>query len=178
MSERLSKTDWIRQGLITLGREGHNALKTGPMAARLNVSRGSFYWHFKDTSDFRSQVLRAWQEATTEQVIRELDARKGAPGGLALLLQRTFRPGRELERAVRAWAAEDPEAAGIVAAVDVRRVTRVERLLVEAGVAADRAPHRAAFLYWAYLGQSVVVEASHATIPPDAVDDIAGLFET
>lgn len=178
MRARLGKTDWIRQGLITLGREGHNQLKTGPMAARLKVSRGSFYWHFRDIADFRTQVLKAWQEATTEQVIRELDARKGAPGGLAILLQRTLRPGRELERAVRAWAAEDPEAAGIVAAVDVRRVTRVERLLLEAGVAPDRAPHRAAFLYWAYLGQSVVVDARHAAIPPEAIDDIAALFET
>ena len=46
------------------------------MATALKVSRGSFYWHFRDIADFRSQILRSWQERTTDQVIRELEAAK------------------------------------------------------------------------------------------------------
>lgn len=178
MRERLSKSAWVRQGLVTLAEEGPGGLKVGPMAARLDVSRGSFYWHFRDIADFRTQLLATWQEATTGQVIRELDARTGQPGGLSLLLRRTLRPGRGLERAVRAWAAEDPEAAAAVAAVDTRRLARVEALLREAGVAPRHAGPRAAFLYWAYLGQSVVIDPRHNTIDLEAIDDIAGLFET
>ena len=60
MQDQLSKDDWIAQGLRTLAREGANALKVGPMSARLKVSRGSFYWHFRDIADFRVQVLRSW----------------------------------------------------------------------------------------------------------------------
>ena len=100
------------------------------------------------------------------------------PSRLSLLLRRTLRPGRGLERAVRAWAAEDPEAAAAVAAVDTRRLARVEALLREAGVAPRHAGPRAAFLYWAYLGQSVVIDPRHNTIDLEAIDDIAGLFET
>jgi AcrR family transcriptional regulator len=177
MTRRLSKQAWLRHGLLTLAGEGHNGLKVGPMATGLNVSRGSFYWHFADIADFRTQLLAAWQDATTDQVIRDLDARATGPGGLKLLLQRTMRPGRSLERAVRAWAAEDPEAAAAITAMDARRLARVETLLTDAGVPADRAPARAAFLYWAYLGQSVVMDPRHNTIPPEALDDIAALFE-
>lgn len=177
MLTRLSKSHWIRHGLLTLAGEGAGGLKVGPMAGRLGVSRGSFYWHFRDIGDFRTQLLAAWREATTDQVIRDLDARPPGPGGLQRLLQRTLRPGRSLERAVRAWAADDPEAAAAIAEVDARRLARVEGLLVEAGVPAERAGPRAAFLYWAYLGQSVVIDPRHNTIPPEAIDDIAGLFE-
>ncbi len=178
MTERLSKSAWLRHGLLTLAGEGHNGLKAGAMAARLNVSRGSFYWHFKDIDDFRTQLLAAWQAATTDQVIRDLDARVAGPGGVKLLLHKTLRPGRSLERAVRAWAAEDPQAAAVVSAMDDRRLARVQALLADAGVPAERAAHRAAFLYWAYLGQSVVTDQRHNTIPPEAIDDIADLFET
>lgn len=148
------------------------------MAQRLGVSRGSFYWHFRDIADFRTQLLAAWQDATTDQVIRDLDSRTARRGGLKVLLQRTMRPGRSLERAVRAWAGEDPEAAAAIAGVDARRLARVEALLAEAGVPAERAAPRAAFLYWAYLGQSVVMDARHNTIAADALDDIAELFES
>lgn len=175
---RLSKNAWLRHGLLTLAGEGHHGLKVGAMAAGLGVSRGSFYWRFADIDDFRTQLLAAWRQATTDQVIRDLDARAAGPGGLRVLLQRTMRPGRGLERAVRAWAAEDPQAADAIAGVDTRRLARVETLLTEAGVSADRAGPRAAFLYWAYLGQSVVMDPRHNAIPPEALDDIAALFES
>jgi AcrR family transcriptional regulator len=177
LERRLSAADWVRAGLRTLGDSGAGALKADSLAKALKVSRGSFYWHFRDIGDFRTQLLAAWREATTDQVIRDLDARAPGPGGLQLLLQRTLRPGRSLERAVRAWAAEDPEAAAAIAEVDARRVARVEGLLTEAGVPAAVAAPRAAFLYWAYLGQSVVMDPRHNTIPPEAIDDIAALFE-
>lgn len=180
---RLSKNAWLRHGLLTLAGEGHHGLKVGAMAAGLGVSRGSFYWHFADIDDFRTQLLAAWRQATTDQVIRDLDARATGPnaqkgGGLQLLLQRSMRPGRGLERAVRAWAAEEPQAAAAIAGVDSRRLARVEALLTDAGVPADRAGPRAAFLYWAYLGQSVVMDPRHNAIPPEALDDIAALFES
>src|SRR5271166_2476814 len=53
MNDRLTKEDWIRHGLRTLANEGAHALKVGPMATKLKVSRGSFYWHFRDIPDFR-----------------------------------------------------------------------------------------------------------------------------
>ena len=55
MDVRLTKQDWINSGLRTLATEGASALKVGAMAAALGVSRGSFYWHFKDFADFRAR---------------------------------------------------------------------------------------------------------------------------
>jgi AcrR family transcriptional regulator len=178
MNDRLTQADWIRHGLRTLASDGPNALKVGAMSTRLKVSRGSFYWHFRDIADFRSQLLRSWQEISTDQVIRDLDAREGEPDRLKHLLRRAFSDTRNLDRAIRSWAAEDEDVAAIVASVDTRRVARIAKLLVEAGVEGERAAHRAGFLYWAYLGQAVVMDPRHASMPPLALDEISALFET
>ena len=177
MNDRLAKEDWIVQGLRTLARDGANALKVGPMAATLKVSRGSFYWHFRDIGDFRAQLLQSWQERSTDQVIRDLDARQAEPDRLKRFMKRAFANRRDLDRAVRSWAAEDGDVASVVAAVDASRVAYLARMLVTAGVDSSRAAGRAAFLYWAYLGQPIVMDPRHSSIPDSAIDDIGELFE-
>ena len=178
MHDRLSKADWIRRGLRTLASEGVGALKVGPMATKLKVSRGSFYWHFRDIADFRAQLLGGWQARTTDRVIQDLEERAG-PDRLKHLLQRGFGGGRRsLDRAIRSWAAEDEDVAAVVAAVDARRVDYIAGLLAAAGVEHRKAFARAAFLYWAYLGQAVVMDRRHAAIDAAALEDIADLFET
>jgi AcrR family transcriptional regulator len=177
MTDRLNKSDWIAHGLRTLARDGANGLKVGSLAEGLKVSRGSFYWHFRDIGDYQAQLLQHWQERSTDQVIQSLDARKGEPGLLRELMQSAFKSGRRLDRAVRSWAVEDRAVAAIVASVDAKRVSRIAGLLIEAGVEADHASHRAAFLYWAYLGQVAVMDRRHATMPAAALDSISRLFE-
>jgi hypothetical protein len=44
-------------------------------------------------------------------------------------------------------------------------------------VESKRALPRAAFMYWAYLGQAVVMDPRHSSITASAMDDISGLFE-
>jgi AcrR family transcriptional regulator len=177
MTDRLVKSDWIDHGLSTLAREGANALKVGPMADGLKVSRGSFYWHFRDIADFRAQLLQSWQEEATDRVIRDLEAEKDRPDRLKQLMRRAFASKRSLDRAIRSWAAGDREVAAIVASVDARRVAYIARMLAAAGVEGQKAQRRAAFLYWAFLGQRMVMDPRHASMAPAALDDITDLFE-
>ena len=177
MTDRLTKSDWISHGLATLAKDGANALKVGPMADGLKVSRGSFYWHFRDIADFRAQLLQAWQEQATDRVIRDLEAQKGRTDRLKQLMRGAFTGKRSLDRAIRSWSAEDREVAVIVASVDARRVAYIAKMLAAAGVEGQKALRRAAFLYWAYLGQPMVMEPRHASIAPAALDDIGDLFE-
>jgi AcrR family transcriptional regulator len=176
MKDRLTKSDWIAHGLRTLANEGPNALKIGPMSTKLKVSRGSFYWHFRDIADFRSQILQSWQERMTDQVIQQIDG-TAEPDRLKHLAKRAFIEKPRLDRAIRAWAAEDEDVAAIVASVDARRVAYIAKLLYAAGVEGRRALSRAAFMYWAYLGQAIVMDPRHASIPASALDDISDLLE-
>jgi len=177
MTERLSKADWIAHGLRTLTSDGVAGLKVGSMATGLQVSRGSFYWHFEDIADFRSQLLKSWQERTTDQVIRELETEAG-PERLKQLLTRAFDARPTVDRAIRSWAAEDEGVAAIVASVDARRIAYIAERIVAAGVERQRAQRRATFLYWAWLGQTLVMDARHASLADVEMDDICELFES
>ena len=177
MDARLSRQDWLKCGLRTLATEGASALKVGAMAAALGVSRGSFYWHFRDFADFRAQLLHSWRDRTVDQVIREFEQDPVGPKRLRRLVKRAFFGKRGLDRAIRIWAADEPDVATMVATVDARRVGYMAELLIAAGVEPAQAQPRAAFLYWAYLGQAIVMDPATATIDEAAMDAISGLFE-
>ena len=178
MSDRLTKLDWIRHGLRTLASEGPSALRVEPMATKLKVSRGSFYWHFRDIGDFRSQLLQSWRERATDQVIRDLEAHWTGQDRLKNLIRQAFGGRRNLDGAIRSWAAEDKDVATVVAAVDLKRIAHIEKLLVEAGIKNELARHRAAFLYWAYVGHPLVRGTQVSSLSSLAVDDISQLLQT
>lgn len=178
LKDRLTKAEWIVHGLRTLARQGEGALKTGMLAAGLNVSRGSFYWHFESLADFRAQLLATWQERATNDVIREIDAALIGPARLTRLMKLAFNEDRSLDRAFRAWAATDTVAAKVVATVDARRIDYIAKLLRESGVSSEKTMPRAEFIYWAYVGQSSIMNAAHMTITEADLDDLSGLFAT
>jgi AcrR family transcriptional regulator len=174
--DRLTRQEWVAHGLRTLAREGAGALKTGMLAEGLQVSRGSFYWHFESIAAFRAQLLSTWKERATDDVIREIDSSIIGPARLTYLMKLAFDEDRSLDRAFRAWAATDADAAEVVAAVDARRVAYIAKLLCESGVNAQKSMPRAEFIYWAYVGQSSVMNVTHGTITESDLDDLSGLF--
>lgn len=185
MSNRLTKAEWLAHGLQALATGGHRALSVASMAASLKVSRGSFYWHFKDVADFRAQLLQNWAERTTEQVIFHLESDRTGRSKLQVLLRGAFavRSGHDTssnpwaaELAIRAWASEDATIAAAVRAVDDRRVSYMAARMGESGVPESLAQSRARFLYWAYLGRVLVAETDLSVLAEEAIDDIAMLF--
>ena len=70
MTDQLSATDWLDQGLRTLAKSGFTALKAEPLAKAMGVSRGSFYWHFADIGAYHAAILRHWRDVAAEQIIK------------------------------------------------------------------------------------------------------------
>ena len=174
--DRLTRSAWLDHGLRILARQGAEALKVGALATGLQVSRGSFYWHFKDISDFRLQLLHRWQERTTDQVFDSIDTTIGGAAQLTHLMKLAFNEDRSLDRSIRAMGSTDAEIGRMVASVDARRIAYMASLLVDSGVEAGRALPRAEFLYWAYIGQSAVMDPRHTAITEMDIDDLNALF--
>lgn len=40
------------------------------------MTRGSFYWHFRDRDDLLERILVAWRDEATEQVIHRFESRR------------------------------------------------------------------------------------------------------
>lgn len=174
--DRLTRTAWLDHGLRILARQGAAALKVGDLAAGLNVSRGSFYWHFKDIGEFRLQLLERWQERTTDQVLEQTDASTTGAARLTHLMKLAFNEDRSLDRSIRGMASSDKAVAKMVASVDARRIAYMAKVLTEAGVESRRALSRAEFLYWAYIGQSAVMDPRHDSMTERDIDDLSALF--
>jgi AcrR family transcriptional regulator len=152
MADQLSAEDWIDQGIKALIKSGFTALKAEPLAKAMGVSRGSFYWHFKDIGAFHAAILARWREVAAEQIIANVEAASKHESPLPVLLRRTFGSKPVLEVAVRTWAAIDPVARTALQALDRRRLDYVADLFERSGLSPDVARARAQIFYWAFLG--------------------------
>ena len=57
---RLSKEEWLARALEVLGKKGAGELTIESLARHLGVTKGSFYWHFRDRADFFRQLIEYW----------------------------------------------------------------------------------------------------------------------
>jgi len=106
----LTPDTWIEAATAVLVDEGIDHVRVDVLAGQLGVTRGSFYWHFRDREDLLRRVLQAWHDQATEQLTRRLEsARDDAQAQLADVISLPFR-GRaatraaRIELAIRAWA--------------------------------------------------------------------------
>jgi AcrR family transcriptional regulator len=154
MTKRLTAQDWIDFALKTLAREGFDALKADVLARKLGVSRGSFYWHFRDLGTFHARVIERWKQTATEAIIADLERYESREERLEALLRRIGHGGA-LEVRMRTWADNNAEAARALRDIDRRRREYMERMLAEAGIPPPLAATRAQLLYWTYLGAAL-----------------------
>ncbi len=153
------------RALSELGVEG---VRVEPLAARLGVTKGSFYWHFEDRAALLGALLDDWEQRATAAVIRAVDERCESPRErlFALIRMTTGAPeAPDVEHAVRAWGALDPAVRKRLHRVDARREAYVQALLVAVGVDEARAAMRARALYLALIGEYTRV--AHGGAPTD-----------
>lgn len=154
MTERLGETDWISAGLAALADGGVEAVRVERLAASLKVTKGSFYWHFKNRPHLLAALLEAWQAAATGDVIATVEARGGdARQKLGHLFAIVIGADGRLDMAVRNWADQDRAARAAVEAVDRRRLDYVAGLFGDLGFASAEALARARFAYQGLIGQ-------------------------
>ena len=151
MGTSLTKLDWLQAGFRALTNAGPQALKAEPLAKSLNVSKGSFYWHFKHINSFKVAMISYWQQAATADVIAQINGGTANPTEklFALAQRSTELPranysGPSSESAIRDWGKYDPDIANIVSKIDAQRITFTESLFLEAGQKKRRQANRPA----------------------------------
>ena len=131
-SKRLNKQSWIDAGLKSLLAEGPASLAAEPLARRLNTTKGSFYWHFKDVPAFQIAVATDWQARAFDDVVKALAA-EGSPEQRMRRFGQTILSDKQ-DPAMRAWAQSNTAIARIVALVDGERLTYMQNLLRKLGL--------------------------------------------
>jgi AcrR family transcriptional regulator len=148
---RLTRDNWIQFGLKILKTEGYSQLKAGTLAKKLNVSRGSFYWHFEDLNAFHAALLAQWQ-AASEDVASALGSTLSPHQKLQMLMNATVQADFELEQAFRAWGREYSAVGLQIDQLDSMRLSVVQSIVEEAVNDRSIAESRAKFVYAAAIG--------------------------
>lgn len=170
MAERRTLTveDWFQAGFRALATGGVQAIRAERLAAGLQVSKGSFYWHFADVPALRAAMLAHWQAAATDQIIAATDAAGGSAGarlarlvGVATSDLSDPYGGFAIEAAIRDWARHDVDAAAAVSIVDARRLTYLRDLFALAGQDPSQRGRSARQLYAALIGAPRLTGVTH-----------------
>ncbi len=158
---QLDRDAWIDAATEVLADEGIAGLRVEVLAKRLKVTKGSFYWHFRDRQDLLSGVLEQWRAGRIRDIIKQTSASAGNEFAqlhhiLDVYSSRRNRRGMMIELAVRDWALRDDTAATVVAEVDRVRLCRARELFLACGVPAQEATNRCALLYAYVFGISLM----------------------
>jgi AcrR family transcriptional regulator len=128
----LQPDDWIRAALARLSDFGVDAVRVEVLARDLNVSKGSFYWHFRDRQDLLEEALAHWERRELRSLVEE--EATSAASRWARIVQATADPGRiQLEASVRSWARRDEQVARRVAAVEQKKSRVIANVLQDVG---------------------------------------------
>lgn len=159
-SPRLGANDWVRGALDLLAEEGVDGVRIEVLAKRLGVTKGSFYWHFKDRQGFLRAMLDDWRRRATLDIINRIESGEEPPQErLRTLLHLPFRGGRskrgaDVELSIRLWGRTDMVARDTLAEIDKLRLRYISKLFAEAGFAVKEAESRAVLAY-AYMRVAV-----------------------
>lgn len=158
----LGPGDWIDAALAVLATDTVDAVRVDVLAKRMNVTRGSFYWHFADRDDLLERMLEQWRKVTTERVIERFSSGSASPvamlkGLLALPYHgRTAAHASAVEMAIREWARRHEAARAVLAEVDNQRLGYIAQCFSALGWGISDARHRAEVFYVNLIGQSIL----------------------
>ena len=158
----LTPQHWIAEATAVLVDSGIDTVRVDVLAKRLGVTRGSFYWHFKDRDDLLAHVLDAWRNAATEQLIERFEHRTSDPHALLKELislpfrGRSAQQAARIELAIRGWARRDATARQAVDDVDARRISYIAQCFSALGFDIAEARHRGFLLYAYEVAESML----------------------
>lgn len=176
----LNRDDWIKAGFRALSAGGPQAIKIEAIARELQVSKGSFYWHFKDAAALKDAMLRHWTQIATKDIIEAVEGSgQGPEQQLRLLVQiatsQRSEPygGTKAEPAIRDWARYDKNVAATLKIVDTIRLQFLKGLFEKNGNDPARSRVYANILYAALIG---LEQLSHQGVA-DREKHLSGLLK-
>jgi AcrR family transcriptional regulator len=150
MAEPLGRSDWLRAARLALLRGGVEEVRVERLARDLRVTKGSFYWHFKDREELLDLLLREWEEELLKEIVPQLRGRRGREALrllMRLMVQRV--PLSDVgilpsDAAMFTWAAVSRDVAQRVNRAEKKRIKLLKHVIGDS--------RRVELLYLVWLG--------------------------
>ncbi len=167
LASRLGRDDWLDAAFRAAVEHGFDGVRVLTLAETLQVTRGSFYWHFKDHATLIEALVERWQSRELEAHQRLEQAGSDDPAkALEILLDQALAHGGDeldnmrFELALRSLGRRDAHVASLMRSMDELRIALFKRKFMRL-VQDDKTAAELATLF--YLS---VVGSFHALIQP------------
>jgi AcrR family transcriptional regulator len=161
----LDRDRWAAAGLDALERAGLAAVAVEPLARELAVTKGSFYWHFRNRAELVQATVERWERIHVDGPLDRLaevdDPRERL---LSLLAAASGKPPSIFIRMLD--ATDEPVVAAAVRRAAEKRVDFMAKAFRELGLPPARARRQALLAYSTYIGR-----AHLARDAPDVLGD-------
>lgn len=136
-----------------MAHKGVAAVKVEVLARQLQVSKGSFYWHFKNRKELLEEILQRWENETL-WLIKESQKESTPKQQLIKLfiLADELCNQTDPEAAIFIWANQEPLVQERVRTVETTRVKFLNQILQDYGFNEAEARHKAEIGYFAFMG--------------------------
>ena len=145
---RLSREDFLERSLQVILREGGEHLRIDRLVGKLGVTKGSFYWHFKDREDFVRTLLDYWDREMNRSagsLVTDSDTDDPVENLRSLMLVVLENNFDRCDITFRSWATHDPLVAKLVRKADRYRFSVVTPLFEAMGFSGDELDIRVRF---------------------------------
>ena len=152
---KLSRENWVDAALLLFAKKGIDAVRIEPLAQDLNVTKGSFYWHFKNRTELHQAIIDYWSERST-RVLSESVAKSSDIIDVVLnvfcvwMRDEPFSP--QLDAAMRDWSRRSDAVRAAVMQADVDRTRIIAQAFLQAGYSEKSAHIRSRALYFVQIG--------------------------
>ena len=139
-TESLTRDDWISAAWDMLGENGLDGVRVEPLARRLGVTKGSFYWHFKDRQQLMEALLDRWFSIWDEQMLPDMEEAANPADRIWALFESVLgRLTRGQTVSLRMMSHSDADVARRIDERDAQRLSFLTSQLVEIGFAPSEA---------------------------------------
>jgi AcrR family transcriptional regulator len=137
----LSREEWLGLAIDAMAKSCKSKFSLDSLLKAMPVSKGSFYWHFKNRAEFLAALVEYWDRHDTQSVVEALDALPQTASAADKLWELMcivyeMRFGR-YDLLIRSLVLEFPDLQQSVASVDQKRYRTVRQLFAEMGLEGD-----------------------------------------
>lgn len=147
---------WLNAAYDALLETGVDGVKIQLLAKKLNLSRTSFYWFFKDRQALLDALISLWREKNTGNLIKQAAAYAETITEAMLNVTDCWLShdlfDAQLEFSVRSWALQSPEILHEIQNADHLRLAALSRMFVKFGQNEKQADVRARTIYLVQIG--------------------------
>ncbi|KAA1237744.1 TetR/AcrR family transcriptional regulator [Agrobacterium tumefaciens] len=177
---RGSQEGWLETAYQALLESGVDSVKILPLAKKLNLSRTSFYWFFKDREELLAALVARWREKNTGNIVRQSEAYAETLAEAMLnvfdcWLDSSLFDSR-FEFAVRSWALQSDEILAEVRKADEMRMAALSRMFVRFGHNENTADVRARTTYLVQIGYISMQPEEDVSVRMQRIPDYIAIY--